>query len=297
MSSFWSWFIIIFTVANLVAALWLMYANTKRAPGESDTTGHKWDADLEEYNNPLPRWWLMLFYITVAWGAAYFVLYPGLGAFAGTKGWTQVGQYEAEREAAEARYGEFFAQFRGMELTALAANEDAMRAAHNIFGNNCAQCHGSDGRGAVGFPNLTDDNWQWGGEPDTILASIVNGRIGVMPAQATMLGGAAEVENMIAYVRSLSGLDASADRAEAAKPKFAMICAACHGADGKGNPMLGAPDLTDGVWIYGSSPEAIRETLTNGRQNQMPAQKDILGEDRARLLAAYVLRLSGRAGD
>jgi cytochrome c oxidase cbb3-type subunit 3 len=297
MSSFWSWFIIIFTVANLIGALWLMYANTKRAPGESDTTGHKWDVDLEEYNNPLPRWWLMLFYITVAWGVAYFVLYPGLGAFAGTKGWTQVGQYEAEREAAEARYGEFYAQFRGMELTALASNEAAMSAAHNIFGNNCAQCHGSDGRGAVGFPNLTDDNWQWGSEPDAILTSIVNGRIGVMPAQATVLGGATEVENMVAYVRTLSGLDASAEKAAAAQPKFATVCAACHGPEGKGNTMLGAPNLTDDVWIYGSSPGDIRETLNNGRQNQMPAQKDLLGEDRSRLMAAYVLKLSGKAGD
>jgi cytochrome c oxidase cbb3-type subunit 3 len=172
-----------------------------------------------------------------------------------------------------------------------------MRAAGNIFGNNCAQCHGSDGRGAVGFPNLTDDNWQWGGSEDAILATLRNGRNGIMPAQAAVLGSDEAVEEVVAYVRSMSGLEAPADKAKAGQQRFAMVCAACHGPDGKGNPMLGAPNLTDDTWLYGSSPGDIRYTIANGRANQMPAQLDYLGEDRLRLMAAYVMSLSETAGD
>lgn len=297
MSSFWSWFIIILTAVSIAASVWLMYANTKQAPGEADTTGHKWDGDLEEYNNPLPRWWLILFYLTVAFSIAYLVLYPGMGSFAGTKGWSQVGQYEAQMTDAEARYAAFYARFSDMELAAIAAEEEAMRAAGNIFGNNCAQCHGSDGRGAVGFPNLTDGDWQWGASEDAILTTLRNGRNGIMPPQAAVLGSDQAVEEVVAYVRSLGGLEAPSDKAAAGEERFAVVCAACHGPDGRGNPMLGAPNLTDEVWLYGSSVEAIRHGIVNGRANQMPAQLDSLGEDRVRLMAAYVLWLSGGAGD
>ncbi len=297
MSSFWSWFIIILTLGNIVAAVWLMYTNTQRAtPGTTEVTGHKWDGDLEEFNNPLPRWWLGLFYVTVLLSVAYFILYPGLGNFSGVLGWSQVGQYQAEVEAAEAKYAEFYARFRDMDLTQLAADEEAMAAAGNIFGNNCAACHGSAGRGAVGFPNLTDDAWQYGGSPDDILATLRNGRNGVMPAQAAILGDDG-VEEVIAYVLSISGRDAPADKAAAGGARFAQVCAACHGLDGKGNKMIGAPNLTDDVWVFGGSAADIRYALVNGRANQMPAQLPLLGEDRTRLMAAYVLKLSGQAGD
>ncbi len=297
MSSFWSWFIIILTVANVAAAIWLMQANTKRAPGETDTTGHKWDGDLEEFNNPLPRWWLILFYVTVVFSVGYLTLYPGLGSFAGTTGWSQVGQYEEQMAAAEEKYAAFYERFAGMELAAIAADQDAMRAAGNIFGNRCAQCHGSDGRGAVGFPNLTDDAWQWGSTPDALLASIGNGRNGAMPPMGAAVGGDEAIDEVVAYVRSLSGLEAQADKAAAGQQRFATVCAACHGPDAKGNPMLGAPNLTDDSWRYGSSVEDIRYSIVNGRSNQMPAQLDALGEDRVRLMAAYVLQLSGSTGE
>lgn len=297
MSSFWSWFIIILTVVNVIAAVWLMQSNTKRSPGELDTTGHKWDGDLEEYNNPLPRWWLMLFYITVLFSIAYLVLYPGLGGFAGTKEWSQVGQYEQQMADAEAKYAAFYERFSDMDLKAIAADQEAMRAAGNIFGNNCAQCHGSGGRGAVGFPNLTDGDWQWGGTEQAILATLSNGRNGMMPPQAAMLGSDQAVDETVAYVRSLSGLEAPADKAAAGKAHFGKVCIACHGPDAKGNTMLGAPNLTDDIWLYGSSVEDIRHTIVNGRANQMPAQLDSLGENRVRLMAAYVLWLSGEAGD
>ncbi len=297
MSSFWSWFIIILTVVNIAGAVWLMYSNTqRRTPGTTAVTGHKWDGDLEEYNNPLPRWWLGLFYVTVLMSIAYFILYPGLGNFSGVYGWTQTSQYQAEMEAAEAKYAEFYARFRDMDLAQLAADEQAMAAAGNIFGNNCAACHGSGGRGAVGFPNLTDASWQYGGSPDDILATLNNGRNGVMPAQAAILGDDG-VEEVVAYVLSISGRDAPADKAAAGGARFAQICAACHGPDGKGNKLIGAPNLTDDVWVFGGSAADIRYALVNGRANQMPAQLPLLGEDRTRLMAAYVLKISGSAGD
>jgi cytochrome c oxidase cbb3-type subunit 3 len=297
MSSFWSWFVIILTVVNIGGAVWLMYSNSKgrRSQGPS-VVGHKWDGDLEEYNNPLPRWWLYLFYITVAFSIAYLIVFPGLGNYAGTFGWSQESQYEAELAAAEAKYSEFYARFRDMDLATLALNDEAMSAAGNIFGNNCAACHGSAGRGATGFPNLTDDNWQYGGDDQAILMTLRNGRNGIMPAQLQVLGESG-VEDMVAYVLSLSGREVSAERAERARPQFGTICAACHGPDGRGNTALGAPNLTDDVWLHGGSPAQIRDVLVNGRINNMPAQLPLLGEDRVRLMAAYVKRLSGSAGD
>jgi cytochrome c oxidase cbb3-type subunit 3 len=296
MSGFWSGYVIILTVLTVIGSVWLMWSNRVPPNEKNDTTGHTWDGDLAEYNNPMPRWWLWLFYLTVAFSVAYVVLYPGLGGLAGTLGWSQVGQYEEELLAADERYGAFYAQFEGMDLETLSRNDAAMSAAHNIFGNNCAQCHGSDGRGARGFPNLADDNWQYGGDPETILTTIRNGRNGVMPAQAAVLGSDQAVDDMVEYVRTLGGLDASAERAARAKQQFTTVCAACHMPDGTGMQALGAPNLTDDVWLHGSSREAIRHTLVNGRMNQMPAQLDSLGEDRVRLLAAYVLKMARDGG-
>ncbi|HSN71166.1 MAG TPA: cytochrome-c oxidase, cbb3-type subunit III, partial [Steroidobacteraceae bacterium] len=295
MSSATSLFIAVFTIVNIIGCLWLIWWTAKRRPGEQKTTGHVWDGDLEEYNNPLPRWWLWLFILTIVWGLAYLVFYPGLGKFEGTSNWSSVSQYQGEVERIESRVEEIFAPFAAMDLRELARNETAMGAAKNLYGNNCAACHGSDGRGARGFPNLTDDDWLWGSDPDQIYQSIAQGRMGVMPALGTALGNQG-VEHVIAYVLSLSGRDAPQDWVAAGKTQFDVLCASCHGVDGKGNNLLGAPNLTDDTWLYGSSPEAIRETIVQGRNNQMPAHLDLLGETRVRLLAAYVLKLSGEAG-
>ena len=230
----------------------------------------------------------------MVFSVVYLVLYPGLGNFQGVLGWSQTGQYEEEVARVDERQQEFFARFDGMEIAELAGNSDAMAAAGNIFGNRCAQCHGSDGRGAPGFPNLTDGAWLWGGDEAAILSSIQNGRAGMMPPMGDAVGGERGVAQMVEYVRSLADLDHDAAMAAAAEPMWPM-CGACHGMDGTGMTALGAPNLTDSNWLYGSDRRTIAETITNGRQNQMPAQLPILGEQQSRLMAAYVLRLSGQA--
>ncbi len=296
MSSGWSLFVIVLTVLNILGCLWLLWWTAKpksaneKIGGGADT-GHVWDTDLREYNNPLPRWWLWVFYGSVIFGVIYLILYPGLGNFAGIKGWSQADQYAAESERVEARASERLAPFASMSVADLAGDAQAMSTAHNIFQNECAQCHGSDGGGARGFPNLTDASWQWGSDPDTIVQTITGGRIAAMPPWGEVLGPDG-VEEVIAYVRSLGGLSADATKSAAGKARFDMVCAACHGMDGKGNPLLGAPNLTDDAWLYGSSEEDIRVSLEAGRNGQMPAFGDKLGEQRIRLLAAYVLRLS-----
>jgi cytochrome c oxidase cbb3-type subunit 3 len=262
------------------------------AQGEPQTTGHVWDGDLQEFHNPMPRWWILLFYITVAYSILYLVLYPGLGNLAGVKGWTQASQYQEERAAVEARAQAWYAPFATMTVAQLAADPKAMSTARNLFQNNCAQCHGSDGGGAKGFPNLTDQNWQWGGDPDTVVATITGGRIAAMPAWGPQLG-ADGVRQVVAYVQTLSGGQSDATLAAAGKQTFETICAACHGADGKGNPLVGAPNLTDKIWLYGGDEATITETVTKGRNGQMPVFGERLGPQRVKLLAAYATRLAG----
>ena len=296
MTSGWSLFIILVTLTYILGCVWLLRWTSKpKAAGEKigggADTGHVWDKDLREYNNPLPRWWLWLFYITVVFAIGYLVLYPGLGSFAGLKGWTSSGQYQAERAAAEAKANAYLAQFASMTVPQLAADPKAMATARNLFQVNCAMCHGSDGGGAKGFPNLTDKNWQWGGDPDTVVQTITAGRIAAMPAWGPVLG-AQGVDQAEAYVEQLAGQPHDAALATAGKTVFETNCAACHGVDGKGNPLVGAPNLTDGVWLYGGDPATLNATITAGRNGQMPAFGERLGAERVRLLAAYAIHLS-----
>jgi cytochrome c oxidase cbb3-type subunit 3 len=251
-----------------------------------------WDGDLREYNNPLPRWWLGLFVLTVIFGLVYLALYPGLGTFKGAKNWSQVEQYEAQSRQAEAQLARTFAPYEKAQLGSLQRDPNALRVGKNLFLNNCAGCHGSDARGAPGFPNLADHDWLWGGTPDIVLTSIRDGRAGVMPAWKPALGSDG-VENVLTYVMSLSGRKLPAGDAAAGKKTFEQICSACHGMDGKGNVALGAPNLTDSVWLNGGALATIRETISYGRQGQMPAHLERLGETRTKLLAAYVLSLGG----
>jgi len=299
-SDFVSALISVPTLVNIAAVLWLLWWTSRRrgepgktATDQAETTGHVWDGDLMEYNKPLPRWWLVLFVLTVIFGLVYLALYPGLGSYAGAKKWTQESQYRAQSEAAEALLARSLAPFATQSVEALASDPAAVTRGRNIFLNNCAGCHGSDGRGAPGFPNLADQDWLWGNAPDAVLASIQQGRTGVMPAWGPVLGDAG-VEDMLAYVMSLSGRRLPAGDVARGKQKFAEICAACHGPEGRGNPLLGAPNLTDSIWLHGGSVAAVRDSIAKGRQGQMPAHADMLGEVRTKLLAAYVLSLSAK---
>jgi cytochrome c oxidase cbb3-type subunit 3 len=293
-SDFWNYWIIVLTLANVLGCWWLIrWTSKKRADetGAGETTGHTWDENLSEYNNPLPRWWLWLFYITLVFGLVYFVLYPGLGTFRGVLNWTHQDQYSKEMEAADQKYGPLFAQFAAQPIPALASNEDALKIGQRLFVNYCAACHGSDAGGGPGFPNLRDDAWLYGDSPEAIKTSILDGRNGVMPGWTAALGENG-IEEVTAYVLSMSGRDADATKAAAGKTHFASYCAACHGADGTGNPALGAPNLTDDIWLYGGSPGVIRQTIAEGRNGRMPAHREFLGEDKAHLLATYIYSLS-----
>jgi cytochrome c oxidase cbb3-type subunit 3 len=272
--------------------MWLLFATSRpQKQDEGDTTGHTWDQDLTEYNNALPRWWLGLFIISVIFAAGYLVFYPGFGAVAGTLNWTSANEVRADLDENNRRLEAVFAQFRDLPIEDLQKDAKALNLGHNVFANNCAVCHGSDARGAKGYPNLTDADWLYGGSAEQVLATIRNGRGGVMPPLGAALGDAG-VDEVTNYVLTLSGGKADPVKAEAGKARFATICAACHGADGRGNVAIGAPNLTDDVWLYGGTADDIKATLRNGRNGKMPAWADILGNDRARLVEAWVLAQS-----
>jgi cytochrome c oxidase cbb3-type subunit 3 len=296
MSSGWNWFVIIITVANILACWWLIVWATKSSANESkegDVTGHVWDGDLEEYNNPLPRWWLYLFYFTIIFGLVYLALYPGLGNFKGFLNWSEVSQYNDEAKAVHEAQAAMFAPLAKLTPEELVKNEQALLTGGRLFAANCAVCHGSDARGAQGFPNLTDDDWLYAGDYNTLVMTITNGRTGVMPAWQSSLKDDG-VKEVTAFVRQLSGQEADSQLAAKGQTRFNTFCVACHGPQGKGNPALGAPNLTDDIWLYGGSSASIAHSVANGRMGKMPAQKDFLTEERIRLIAAYVSSLSSK---
>ena len=294
----WGPYISIVTIVSIVFCLWLAITMARgKAPGQQvGTTGHRWDEDLEELNNPLPRWWLGLFVITIIFGLGYLWLYPGLGANTGSLGWSQAEQYEREVKQFNAVTDPLYAKFLSQELTQVAADPQAHGIGERLYLTYCVQCHGADARGAKGYPNLTDTDWLWGGEPIAIKTSILEGRQGMMPPMAQAVGSSADVENLAHYVMSLSGGGHDATKAVLGKPRF-EVCAACHGAEGKGNVALGAPNLADRVWLHGGGVAGVVESINKGRGGQMPAFKDSLGEGKVHLLAAYVWGLSRSASE
>lgn len=296
MSGFWSGWIIVITLGNIFACYWLVRWTTKRRPGEAaegSVTGHVWDG-LEEYNNPLPRWWLWLFYITMVFALGYLVLFPGLGNFKGVLGWSSHGsQYDAEMAQAAATYDPIFKKYAAMPIDQVAKDEEALGMGRRMFLSYCAICHGSDAHGNKGFPNLTDNDWLYGGEPAQIEQTIMMGRQGAMPPHPAL--SPEDLDKVANYIASLSGRTESVDAAKAAAGKAmypTLDCVACHGADAKGNQAMGAPNLTDNTWLYGSSIDTIKETISKGRNGKMPAHGDFLGADKVHLLAAYVYSLS-----
>lgn len=292
----WSFYIAIITLASLIACgVFLKALSTQKLSRneQAGTTGHAWD-ELEELNNPLPRWWMWLFYITIVFSLAYLVLYPGLGNYAGYLGWSSQGQYRDEQQQAAALYGPVIDRFLQQDAVVVAANADAREIGQRLFLNYCAQCHGSDAGGSRGYPSLRDADWLYGGTTEAIRSTILEGRNGVMPALGAALGGSDDVRDVVHHVLALAGRTHDGLRAQRGKARFATTCVACHGADGKGNQQIGAPNLTDDIWLHGGTEAAITESIVKGRMNQMPAHKGFLDEGKIHLLTAYVLGISGQ---
>jgi cytochrome c oxidase cbb3-type subunit 3 len=288
-SNFWSVYVAAITIIGIVACLLLLWfsGKAKAMTANDNTTGHVWDGDLREMNNPLPRWWVWLFVITAVFGLAYLAMYPGLGSNPGKLGWTSLGQHKTEMEKGEKEVAPLYARFTAMAVPDMAGDAQAMAIGERLFLNNCAQCHGSDARGSKGFPNLTDGDWLYGGAPATIEETITKGRMGMMPPMAAAVGTPDDVKNVANYVLSLSGSPHDSVRAELGKSKFGA-CEACHGMDGKGNQAMGAPNLTDDIWLHGYGENAIIAMINNGKSNQMPAQEGKLSAAQIHVLAAYV---------
>ena len=305
MSNVWSLWIIILTLTNLVLLLWVLLANRKQAVVEDDhandnhgevkTTGHIYDG-IEEYNNPLPRWWFYMFLGTIIYAAGYLIVYPGMGAYQGlsfgkNNAWTSASQLQAEQAQAQVQYETTFGEFAKTPIPELANNVDAMKMGSRLFLNNCAVCHGADASGNPGYPNLTDKDWLYGGSPERIKETITLGRKAMMPAWGAALGET-NIANVVEFVLQRAGREHDKTKALLGEPVFAKNCAVCHGADGKGNQQVGAPNLTDDVWLYGGEPQELRQTLRNGRNGVMPAHEQMLKPERIHLLAAYVYSLS-----
>ena len=295
-SNFWSVYVAGITVISIAACLLLLWFSGKaRAMTASDnTTGHVWDGDLREMNNPLPRWWVGLFLITIAFAAVYLYLYPGLGASSGSYGWSSHGQYEAEVAKGDAEVAPLYARFLAMKVEDVSKDPQAHAIGERLFMNNCSQCHGSDAHGGKGFPNLTDNDWLHGGTPEKIVESITKGRVGNMPPMAAAVGTADDVKIVANYVLSLSGSPNDSVRANLGKEKF-VVCAACHGPDGKGMQAVGSANLTDNIWLHGFGENAIIAMVNNGKVNVMPAQESKLSAAQIHVLASYVWGLSNNA--
>lgn len=294
MSTGWSIFISVLVIGNLIGVMWLLFATSSKKTeadkaGTVESTGHEWDG-IKELNHPLPKWWFNMFILTTVFAVVYMYLYPALGAYAGSKEWTQLSQLEEQMNANKASRAAYFKQFEGLDAQALQNNEAAMKTGSRLFANNCSTCHGSDARGSKGFPNLSDDDWLYGSNAEAIQQSILMGRQGMMPAFGQILPEA-QLKETTQYVLSLSGSETDKALAQAGKATFDIQCAACHGMDGSGNQALGAPNLADQTWLYGGLLQDVEATIRDGRSGKMPAHQDLLSADEAKVLSAYVLSL------
>ena len=294
LTGFWNLFVVVIVAVSVIGCGVFLWVHSSATHEAGEVTGHVWDETLEEYSNPLPNWWRWMFYITVVFSIVYLALYPGLGNNRGVFNWTMRGQYDDEMKAAEAKYGPKFNKYLQQDVMTVAADPEAREMGQRLFVTYCAQCHGSDAGGGPGFPNLKDNDWLWGGTPEKIKETITNGRMGVMTPKGVKPDMDAEqVKDAVHYVRSLSGLSHDAARAQRGAELFPQACAACHGADAKGNPEAGYPNLTDKIWLHGSSEAKQIEIVTKGMQNQMPAFGEFLGPAKVHLLTAYVWGLGG----
>lgn len=301
MSLGWTWYIIALAVLNLGGCVWLLWWTSRRKPGDPkpEDTSHYWDGDITEFNKPMPRWWINGFYLLLIYAVGYLFWYGGLGSYQGYSKWSSAGEHARTKQIEDAKLETTFAPFHGQPIDVIAGNPEAIKLGRAIFNNTCATCHGSSAQGALGFPNLSDNVWKWGSKPDDILTTVMEGRTGVMPPWGKVLagmGGQDATDYVIAYMRQLGEEGGTASRNDYAatrgKSLYDGLCVSCHGVEGKGNQLLGAPDLTDDVWLYGSTTASLRETINNGRIGEMPPHGPIIGETRARLVSAYVWSLS-----
>jgi cytochrome c oxidase cbb3-type subunit 3 len=292
MSNFWHWFIVLPTLLGLAGCYWLLHSNRRGVESDQQADDqHVWDEDLTEYNNPLPRWWLNLFVITLVFALIYLLLYPGLGRYKGLLGYTTVGEYESSIAAAEQRYGPIYQQFAATPVEDLAEDPQALATGRRLFSTYCSTCHGSDARGSSGFPNLRDEEWLYGGTPEAISTTLTLGRSGVMPGWSAALSEYS-MRALVEYVQSLHSGEGDDQLLAEGKAQFNTFCIACHGPQGKGQQALGAPDLTNDIWLYGGSQRALMETIRNGRNGKMPAHGEFLGANKIHLLTAYIYSLS-----
>ena len=291
MTSFWSMWIIVLTTITIVGITWILFANRKREEQPADkTTGHEYDG-IQELDNPLPAWWFYMFVLTIVWGVGYLIIYPGMGNFPGILGWTQVEQHDRQVAAADEKFRTMRDRYMALPVEEIAGDPAVRKMGMRMFGNNCAQCHGADAKGSYGFPNLTDGDWIFGGTPDAIKASITNGRQAAMPPWGSIIGDKG-VTDVTAYIMSINGREADTAQVAAGEKVFETYCVACHGADATGNPALGAPNLKNGIWLYGGTTEQISHSIRAGRNGVMPALKDTLSEDKIHIITAYVYGLS-----
>ena len=295
-SRFWSDYVAAVSLLGILGCVILLWLTARKrvAASADNTTGHVWDEDLREANNPLPMWWVGLFVLTIVFGLGYLALFPGLGSFRGKSDWTSRGAYEAEVARATQELAPVYAKYASMPVEEISRDPQAHAIGERLFMGNCAQCHGSDARGSKGFPNLTDKDWLYGGTPEKIIETITRGRVGVMPPMAAAVGTPDDVKNVANYVLSLSGEPHDSVRAGLGKAKF-TACAACHGIGGVGNQALGAPNLSDRIWLHGYGEAAIIQMINSGKHNEMPAQEGRLTEAQIRMVASYVWGLSNNA--
>ncbi len=291
MTSFWSMWIIVLTTITIVGITWVLFATRKHKQQSTDkTTGHEYDG-IQELDNPLPAWWFYMFLISIVWAIGYLILYPGMGNFPGILGWTQINQYNRQVAAADEKYRDMRDRYMALSIEEIAADPAVRKMGMRMFGNNCAQCHGADAKGSYGFPNLSDGDWLYGGSPDEIKASISNGRRGTMPAWGDIIGDQG-VNDITAYILSVNGRQADSAQITAGEKVFQTYCVACHGADATGNPAMGAPNLANGIWLYGGNAEQISHSVRTGRNGVMPTHKNTLSEDKIHILTAYVYGLN-----
>jgi len=295
-SRFWSDYVAVVSLLSILGCVVLLWLTARKrvAASADNTTGHVWDEDLREANNPLPMWWVGLFVLTIVFGLGYLAVFPGLGSFRGQSDWTSRGEYDAEVAKATQELAPVYAKYAAMPVEDISRDPQAKAIGERLFMGNCAQCHGSDARGSKGFPNLTDKDWLHGGTPEKIIETITKGRVGVMPPMAAAVGSPDDVKNVANYVLSLSGEPHDSVRAGLGKSKF-TACAACHGIGGVGNQALGAPNLSDRIWLHGYGEAAIVQMINSGKHNEMPAQEGRLTEAQIRMVASYVWGLSNNA--